>query len=434
MRLIKILLMTFSLFTIATIPANSQAGAITVGVFLNQLEDSVKSMGDGLEDNLNRVQQDAYVNMLNLIHQTRAILNEDLDKAIGKLAIPQKNLLDNISANIKSIQEGIDGDLDTVGDLMDQAEQILSSSILFGNKQPGVSRFKSRTILKGKCTDEQIRVIFKGKRLKHKDNILTINGKRFKPSDNIERSIEFLIPRSEFTTNVSANEYKKLKLHTHYYYGWWIFKWIKQKNYDFLSHIIVDDFATVAIQYETTTSRADTKPGKYNPPNIRLSTSLTSGARRRIIPHTITPQRPGYKIIPSSVRVHTQNESNRCRNARTRADVRQITQTVIRIDQYVETESGPFVSCNHDILVTWLETKNIESVKLAEVDLGTASFCDPIVHRLPHDFKNFLNATATLKSGKQIVFTGPEIQERFIQFKLDEHRKQIVLSGLFEKV
>lgn len=407
-------------------------------VALDRIEESVKSIGNSLEDNFNGVQHEAYINAINLFYQLKNTLGSDIDKYIEDLSQEQRNLFNNVKESIEALGDVVDGATEDLEKILNIAAQHLSHSPLLGSTEPVITRVLYNIILLSACTDKYAIIELRGKGLDNEKNELVYNSKTYQPIQRGNLSLKFKLPVDELGAGISENTIKNFKINTHYNKKKLLGLITKEYKKDFLYSLslVFDNYASLTLEYESTTSKTSFRNGRFDPPSYKLKTGIFGGRERRTVPHMIKPiyASKGYSIVEGSVRIHEQAESNRCRNAATKTTIRQVTKDFIRLDQHLETESGPKVSCIYDIVVTWKESKNIETYKPKKVEIPVLSFCSPLVYKFPTDFKTFLNGELTLLNGQKLVFTNEETLKKYIEVNFDSRKKQLIVKGDIAKI
>lgn len=405
--------------------ANAQVTEASIGLALNELENTAKNILNDANYAFNDVVNNAAVNVLNSIQQFKDAYSDILGKTSNELTIQQQTAFYGLEKNVNNIFYNIREMNDRIDNSVDNLALHLGHTVV-GDKIPRITYFSSPSIIRQK--DNTILVEFKGVFLNDENNTLLVNGKTIKPDQHTDKELKYLIPTSYFKAYNNKEPkllFENIEIVCNYKTGW-IWKDDKKKNYKYLIKTLPYKLGDIQYEYTVLDEKKETKPRTE-----KWSFSCKSdykGKKGKASKSVIVNAEDGWLIDINSVKA-TWNGNSSC-NSSARINVENKSSKAFKVSMNCVTDSKPLVRCNYNGIVTFTQFRTVETDVIKSSDKIPMNSKSQLVYTLPSNTKHWNTVRVKLFNGEELVFTK-SAKKGFV--KVDFNKVSKVLSIENEK-
>jgi hypothetical protein len=436
----------FAFFLFAQAPQNAYAQVpplqetMTLGAGLDMIEDSAERILQEGEDRFNSATTQAFLKILVLVDQLRDVFREDLDKLLQDVSRERRDALNQFRSNVLEVVDAANGSIDELS----EASRELSNSLpdfFFAGSKPRIVDYTAPVLVRtGRAG--QARITFQGVRLNNEKNILRVADKEYEPAGLEDDELTYLVDRRDLFRDASEGiDFSDLTLSVAYEEPNWgaigkLINWTREETVDYKFSVVTipDAFGSATVYYKTRESKTEyirwNESGRctLDPGSIEVESDCPfPGSNRRIIDHTLTSCRSGWRINPQDVRIEQLSEHDRCRNSQTDAWVQRRAPNAVVVRQYVESESRPCEDCRHRIRMRYGLMRTVETTPQRSQVVDGLSFTKPVAFDLPSTATGIDRVEVALVDGTSLTFTTSQ-KKRFVNATLASD--QVIIEGL----
>lgn len=371
----------------------SAVDPVTLGIALNQMENSANRVLDRGEYTLNSANHNAAASVLHIIGDIRQKYQEMLNVSVDALDGRLKVLFDGLSSQ----SERIFSDIEKANDSLDESVNSLAIHVghtWLGDKIPRVTKTGIPLVVEGK--KKSYIVSFSGVFLDHSDNRLIVNGAEYPPVENQIKSLKYSIPSSAFES-VAGDSLISISLLLH------------KSKYYFFSDVFENKFAVRRVPSQVGRLRIS-----YNVENPVVDRSSRSEVKECQTRGRATKRNhcgvselykplSGFKIDPGTISISHRTSAGECHSCSASKDNVSEHAFTLKIGAGARRKKGKLCVCQ--AIVSWTDYRERVEVEPHQTEEIALVVDEDAGIQLPDGTKNLVSAELLLFNGKKIIFT-----------------------------